>query len=135
MLYLWFCISQQHEHRLVLLAALLCMAGSIAAILLMRQARDARKGGTALDGAERWLAMAGLVTGFAIWATHFVAMLGYLPGTTIGYRIEPTVISLGLAAGSLWLGFWLALHRDSVAIRALATLVIGAGIGGCITSG
>ena len=59
MLYLWFCISQQHEHRLVLLAALLCMAGSIAAILLLRQARDARKGGTALDGAERWLAMAG----------------------------------------------------------------------------
>lgn len=130
MLYLWFCISQQHEHRLVLLAALLCMAGSIAAILLMRQARDARGGAASLDGAERWLAMAGLVTGFAIWATHFVGMLGYLPGTTIGYRMEPTAMSLGLAAGSLWLGFWLALHRDSVAMRALATLVIGGGIAG-----
>jgi diguanylate cyclase (GGDEF)-like protein/PAS domain S-box-containing protein len=131
MLYLWSCINQQHEHRLVFLAALLCMAGSIAAILLIRQARDARIGSASLDGASRWVAMAGLVTGFGVWATHFVAMLGYLPGTTIGYRVEPTVISLALAAGSMWLGLWLALRRAGRRSSAIAgALVIAAGIAG-----
>jgi diguanylate cyclase (GGDEF)-like protein/PAS domain S-box-containing protein len=123
MLYFWSCLNDRHEHRLVFLAALVCMVGSIAAVLLLRQARDARH-----EGSHRWLALAGLVTGFAIWATHFVAMLGYLPGMTISYRIAPTLASLGLAVAAVWLGFWLALRDMAPARRMLSACVVGGGI-------
>jgi diguanylate cyclase (GGDEF)-like protein/PAS domain S-box-containing protein len=130
MLYFWSCLHDQHEQRLVLLAVLLCMVGSLASVLLIRQTRDSRNAHTQMQGARRWLALAALVTGFSIWATHFVAMLGYLPGFVTGYRVIPTVGSLGLAVAAVWLGLWLALRRGDATMRALAACVIGGGVAG-----
>ncbi|HWU02024.1 MAG TPA: EAL domain-containing protein [Novosphingobium sp.] len=101
------------------------------AVLLLRQARDAGDQGSAI-----WVALAGLVTGFCIWATHFVAMLGYLPGMTVGYRLAPSIASLVLAAMATWAGFAEALRagrrRPGQRRAGLmpAALVVGAGIAG-----
>jgi len=123
--YLWMCLRDQHDHRLVLLAGLVCMMGALSAVLLMRQARDSYP-----DKHRRWVALAGLVAGFTIWATHFIAMLGYLPGTTIGFRLWPTLSSLCLAGSSTWLGFSMALRYRTSAARALGAIAVGAGIAG-----
>jgi diguanylate cyclase (GGDEF)-like protein/PAS domain S-box-containing protein len=123
--YLWMCLRDQHDHRLVLLAGLVCMMGALSAVLLMRQARD-----TYPDKHRRWVALAGLVAGFTIWATHFIAMLGYLPGTAIGFRLWPTLSSLCLASGATWLGFLMALRYRGKSARMLGALAVGAGIAG-----
>jgi hypothetical protein len=38
----YFCIQNEHDLRLVALAGLICIAASMAAVILLRQARDAR---------------------------------------------------------------------------------------------
>ncbi|WP_206239702.1 bifunctional diguanylate cyclase/phosphodiesterase [Novosphingobium terrae] len=125
MTYFWMCLRDQHDHRLVLLAGLVCMTGTLCAVLLMRQARDSYP-----DRSIRWLAVAGLTAGFTIWATHFIAMLGYLPGTAIGFRPWPTLASLCLAAAATWLGFLLALRHRQRSMQALGALAVGMGISG-----
>ncbi|WP_068080901.1 bifunctional diguanylate cyclase/phosphodiesterase [Novosphingobium rosa] len=121
----WMCLRDQHDHRLILLAGLVCMVGALCAVLLMRQARDSWP-----ERSTRWVAVAGLTAGFTIWATHFIAMLGYLPGAAIGFRPGPTLASLSIAAISTWLGFSLALRFRQRAMQALGAVAVGMGISG-----
>ena len=99
------CIRDDHDLRLVILAGLICVAASAAAVILLRHARDG--GGT--DG-RRWLIAAGMASGLGIWATHFIAMIGYDPGVVRGYALVPTVASLLTAVAGTTGGFWLALR-------------------------
>jgi len=89
MLKIYDCITTAHDLRLVALAALVCVLASIAAIRLLRYARNS-------TGQMRhvWLTVSAISTGFGIWATHFVAMLAFTPGIPSGYNIALTVLSL-----------------------------------------
>ena len=46
-----------------------------------------------------WLAIAALAMGGGIWAMHFIAMLGFEPGTPVSYDAGLTVLSFVLAVG------------------------------------
>src|ERR1700680_551045 len=83
------CLTTQHDWRLVVIAGLICFAASLGAIGLLRRARRS-------TGRVRatWVVIAGCVTGFGIWATHFIAMLAYDPGIAISYRIGLTALAL-----------------------------------------
>jgi len=89
MLKIYNCIATAHDLRLVALAAFICVLASIAAIRLLRYARNSK-------GRMRgvWLAVSAISTGFGIWATHFVAMLAFTPGIPSGYNIALTILSL-----------------------------------------
>jgi diguanylate cyclase len=89
MLKVYNCIATEHDLRLVVLAAFVCVLASVAAIRLLRYARISK-------GRMRsvWLTVSAISTGFGIWATHFVAMLAFTPGLPSGYNIELTVLSL-----------------------------------------
>jgi NO-binding membrane sensor protein with MHYT domain len=89
MLKVYDCIATAHDLRLVGLAAFICVLASIAAIRLLRYARNS-------TGQMRgvWLTVSAISTGFGIWATHFVAMLAFTPGIPSGYNIALTVLSL-----------------------------------------
>jgi diguanylate cyclase len=89
MLKVYNCIATEHDLKLVALAAFVCVLASIAAIRLLRYARNS-------VGQMRhvWLAVSAISTGFGIWATHFVAMLAFTPGIPSGYNIALTVLSL-----------------------------------------
>ena len=70
------------------------------------------------------------VSGCGIWATHFIAMLAYDPGTAAGYNIAITLLSLVLAVAITAVGLAIALsgfHRWAVAIGGA---VIGGGVAG-----
>jgi len=69
------CITEQHDLRLVLLAAAICAAGCYTGLSLLSRAR----GRGASPGARRWTAAAALVAGATVWTTHFVAMLAFQP--------------------------------------------------------
>jgi diguanylate cyclase (GGDEF)-like protein/PAS domain S-box-containing protein len=118
----WACISTAHDYRLVALAAIICCLSGIAAISLLRRA-----------GAEGrvqapWLAVAGIVTGGGIWATHFIAMLAYRPGIEVAYNIPITALSLIATAAITTAGFWVALSARLRYAAALGGGIVGVGI-------
>jgi signal transduction histidine kinase/CheY-like chemotaxis protein/HPt (histidine-containing phosphotransfer) domain-containing protein len=100
------CITQEHDLKLVLLAGLLCIFSCVAATSTIGRAR-------ANTGRKRlfWLAAAGTVCGCGIWATHFVAMLGYRPGFPVGYDFSLTFLSVIIAIVLSGVGFAIALGR------------------------
>jgi diguanylate cyclase len=89
MMKIYNCIANAHDLRLVGLAAFVCMLASYAAINLLRHARNSQGRMRAV-----WLAISAISTGFAIWATHFIAMLAFTPGIPSGYNTMLTVLSL-----------------------------------------
>ena len=44
-------------------------------------------------GSRRWIIAAGIVTGLGVWATHFIALLGYKPGFPVTFDVFVTLMS------------------------------------------
>jgi methyl-accepting chemotaxis protein len=97
------CLTEQHDWRLVVAAALICLCSSLVTVQLVRRAR-------ATIGWVRaiWIGTAGCAAGFGIWSTHFVAMLAYEPGVPVAYAILPTAFSLLVAIAVTALGIGIA---------------------------
>ena len=114
------CISRQHDLRLVVVASLICVAAALTAFRLFADAKARPRGARVFR-----VALAALVGGIGMWATHFVAMLAYAPAMSSGY--EP----LGAAASFLMpiLGaaaaFTLAAESRKVTWTLAAGLVLG----------
>ena len=88
----FYCITQQHDLKLLGLAGLLCLLASFLTVAMMR------RGGQSTGAARlMWLSTAGASGGFGIWSTHFVAMLAYDPGVSAGYEAWLTLVSLAVA--------------------------------------
>ena len=115
MLTVYNCITVDHDLRLVLLAAFICMFASFSALnLLIHAGRDAAWRRTL------WVLGAGTVAGCGIWATHFIAMLAFRPSEQLSYDPGTTVLSFIVAIVFSTIGF------------AIAARVKPAGIGGAI---
>ncbi|GLS99066.1 bifunctional diguanylate cyclase/phosphodiesterase [Sphingobium jiangsuense] len=123
MLPILFCIRDRHDLVLVILAALVCIASAGGAVMLLRQVR--RSSGRLR---RKWLAIAGTVTGFGIWATHFISILGYDPGLVTGYHPLPTLASLGVAVAMTVLGFTVACARRGRWGAVMGASIVGGGI-------
>jgi len=119
---IYACIVQQHDLRLVGLAALLCLFSCFTAANLFVHAAEAK-------GRARhfWHAAAGIVFGAGVWSTHFVAELAYDPGVPVGYEFGLTALSIVIAMVMTWLGL-------AVALRYRANEIGGAIVGAAICS-
>jgi NO-binding membrane sensor protein with MHYT domain len=82
-----YCLTDQHDWRLVALGGAVCLLASAAAISLFYRARAA-SGGARVS----WIALDAIVAGCGIWATHFIAMQAYGPGAGGAYNIPVTVL-------------------------------------------
>ncbi len=112
------CLVVQHDWRLTLLASVVCLVGLGTSITLIGMARDSnRTMRAAYSGA------AGMVGGLAVWATHFLAMLGYQSEALIGYAVGETLLSLAIVVAGLVLGVTLALNGRSRATRSLVAVL------------
>lgn len=118
----FFCIRDQHDIRLVLLAAAVCLLSLATGVLMIRHAKIAQG-----NIADRWAVAGGFATGFGIWATHFIAMLGYDPGFITGYRVGLTLGSLAIVGTSTSLAFLLATTRRTPLHFAIASFIAGGG--------
>ncbi|MCJ8053035.1 EAL domain-containing protein [Shinella curvata] len=123
MLRILTCLTVEHDLRLVLLAALICFLSCYVAVTLTQRALVAK--GTART---LWLGAAGTSSGFGIWATHFIAMLAYDPGMTMGFDMEPTLISLGVAIGVTTLGLAVATYVGGRSAVVAGGMLLGAGV-------
>ena len=122
MLHVLGCITQQHDLRLVVLAALLCLLACTTAMSMIARGRAA-------SGRLRrvWLITGGIVAGCGIWGLHFVAELGYRAGLPVAYDLPLTTLSVVIAATLCAAGFTLALSRAGAALGgALAGVAISA---------
>jgi signal transduction histidine kinase len=116
MLHVLGCITEQHDLRLVVLAALLCLFACTTAMTMIARGRATRDRERTL-----WLVIGGVVAGCGIWGLHFVAMLAYRSGLPVAYDLPRTLLSVVIAASLCALGFRVALSR------------LGGAIGGAIT--
>jgi diguanylate cyclase (GGDEF)-like protein len=103
MIRIFNCVIDQHSLWLVLVAAVLCVAGSWSVIRLYRRSRSA-------TGAEAlgWHFLTATAAGASIWATHFVAMIAYEPGAPVTFDPVLTILSLMVAMVGSFSGFLVA---------------------------
>ena len=93
-----YSITTEHDARWLLAAALICVLGLSTAMQLLgvgREQTGIRRRNTTM--------LAALISGLAVFTTHFVALHGYQPGHEIRYAVWPTVGSFVLALGSFGL--------------------------------
>ncbi|MGV3651226.1 MAG: bifunctional diguanylate cyclase/phosphodiesterase [Devosia sp.] len=116
-------LFEQHDLRLVALAAFVCALSAFAGIALLAHARRA-------SGAIRlaWLTVAAISVGFGIWVTHFVAMLAFSTGMPTGYDVGTTLISLIVAILIVGAGLGMASLGKRPTDRLLGGAVVGVGI-------
>lgn len=123
MLTVYNCIVEEHDLRLVLLAALVCMLASITAMNLLRQVL--RSGGRLR---AFWLAVSAVSVGFGIWATHFIGMLAFSPSVPSAYDGLLTGASLIVAIVLTGLGMWAATAQPKLDNHLAGGALIGSGI-------
>jgi diguanylate cyclase len=98
------CVTQEHDVRLVLLAALVYLLACLTAFGLVARGR----GAAATGHRWLWIAAAAIVSGCGVWATHFVAMLAYRPGLPLSYDVGLTMLSVGIAVAVIGCGHAMA---------------------------
>ena len=116
------CVVHQHDLRLVLIAALVCILGNICLFVVLNRSThcvDVRR--------RHWLVVAAIAEGVGVWATHFVAMLAYRGSMPILFDEGLTILSVAIAIGFFWCSFrWLGQTPTPVRCAAAA---VGAAIG------
>ena len=115
------CFTDQHDLRLVGLAAAICAIAALTAIRLLHHAGSA--GRTRLT----WLVVAAISSGTGIFATHFIAMLAFQPSIPSAYDHGLTLLSLVIAICLTGLGLRIALLGTPGA-SWVGGLVVGLGI-------
>jgi diguanylate cyclase (GGDEF)-like protein/PAS domain S-box-containing protein len=123
MLQVYNCITQQHDLRLVIVAGFICFLASYTAFSLLGRAIEA--------GAKAriwWIGAGAFATGSGVWATHFIAMIAFLPNMPVGYLLGPTLVSILIAILISGIGLAVSMMRK-IGMPALGGAIIGAGIG------
>lgn len=117
------CLTTEHDLRLVAMAGLVCVLASFTGITLFKRAQG-KVGGARV----KWIIGAGAATGCGVWATHFIAMLAYVPVVPIAYGVPLTLLSLAVAAGITGIGFGFAVYGPPMIGAVAGGAVIGAGV-------
>ena len=117
------CVTAEHDWRLVLLAGLVCFVASIVAVNIFHRAITSQA-----RTRQIWVSIAGAAIGYGIWATHFIAMLAYEPGVSIGYGLVLTTLSLAVAMVLTCGGFGFSANVSGRWQAPIGGGIIGAGI-------
>ncbi|BCM21900.1 EAL domain-containing protein [Mesorhizobium sp. J8] len=123
MLTVYNCIVNEHDLRLVALAALICGISCFSAVNLLRHVEQSTS-----RNRHAWLLIAAASTGFGIWATHFIAMIAFTPGIPNAYNAELSVASLAVSVLLTAAGMWIATVRGGIDHYLVGGAVLGIGI-------
>ena len=116
------CISEQHDLRLVLLAAAVCALTALTSFGIYSRVAPARQ-----PMRSMWLLVTGVCAASGIWATHFVAMLAYEDNLPTAYDPGLTAASLVIAILATTIGFSIASFGSRMQVL-IGGAVIGLGI-------
>ena len=117
------CVVGQHNIWLVLVAALVCIAGAWTILRLFQRAQATR-------GAQSigWHFLTAVAAGSSIWCTHFIGVLAYRAATPVTLDPVLTILSLLIAIGGAAPGFVLAAHSTGLRASALGGGIVGLAI-------
>lgn len=119
---IYSCIAEAHNLFYVLAAVVVLTTGSICSVIVYQRGVQAE---TELRQ-RLWAGLSGAVTATGIWATHFVAMLGYRPGFALHFDGVTTLISALIAiAGFLATSQLLITSMDAVRRGLCAVIAAG----------
>lgn len=116
------CLTDQHDLRLIGLAAFICVLAATATFwILSNQNRE--------DPVKRrtLVLLAATAAAAGIWSTHFIAMLAYEPGLPVRYDLVLTLVSLAIAIAGSFAGLALLSGR-SVAMGLDGGAILGVSI-------
>ena len=108
------CITLEHDLRLVLLAAFICIAGSITFNQLTRRSRFTT--GFARAG---WIGIGAIALCTTVWCTHFIAMLSFQAHVPV--VIDPVLTMASLIAPVF--GFFAAISLVIYGRTLLASII------------
>ncbi|WOI56146.1 response regulator [Palleronia sp. LCG004] len=129
----WFsniysCIAYDHDIRNLAAAVLLCALGANVTFALWRQILKSP------GRLRRWtlFALAVLTLTCSVWATHFVAMLGYVDGLdrriSVGWTIASIAMPVALHAGATLAVLGMSTSRRSALLAAVALTLAATGM-------
>lgn len=119
----YYCLTVEHDLGLVAVAALLCALSALAAMSIVRRAKEAEPARQ-----SAWLLFAGFVTGTGIWGTHFVSMLAYETVVPISFGLVETLVSLCLAIVVSACGWAFAVRSETRLGAPVGGALVGGGI-------
>ena len=126
MLRVFGCITEEHDLRLVALAACICLVASFTTLCLLSRARATPQRST-----WTWLTAAACVFGCGVWSLHFIAMLAFMPDLPIAYDIMTTVLSVTIAIVGAALAFSVWRFTPSTPLRiGWSGLLLGLAVSG-----
>ncbi|NTJ30104.1 EAL domain-containing protein [Agrobacterium rhizogenes] len=117
------CIRDEHDIRLIFVAAAICLIGSLATMLLFSRAQECRS-----QQRSYWVVAAAFASGVSIWATHFIAMLAYDGGLPISYGLSLTILSVVFAILGSWFAIAVAFEWDNTISFAIGGMLMALGI-------
>ena len=109
------CLRDQHDPRLVALAALICILSCFTASTLLSRAQRTLGRSRLL-----WIGVAGFEFGCSVWSLHFIAMLAFMPHLRIAYDVGMTLGSIVVAIAGALLGFLIAAPGRRTPLRVLS---------------
>ncbi|XYD07178.1 EAL domain-containing protein [Methylobacterium sp. NMS12] len=117
------CLTEAHDHRLILLAAGICIVGVYGSFSVAAHAARS-------SGRSAWIwGMASVVaSGCTAWATHMVALLAFRPGMAAGFEPTLTALSLLVAIGGIGISIGLVIGQRDRLRRFAAGLALGASV-------
>jgi diguanylate cyclase (GGDEF)-like protein len=120
------CITTEHDWKHVLAALFVLAFSNCCSLIIYHRSQAAQL--------ERnqilWAIAAGLVVGLGVWATHFIALLGYKPGFEVMFSAGRTIVSAMISvAGFVTTALLLRLHTD-VTIRMVCACIAAAAVAG-----
>ncbi|MEQ9315749.1 MAG: EAL domain-containing protein [Henriciella sp.] len=87
------CLRDEHNFFYVVAAVVVCTLGVACSVIVFHRGLQSERG----MRQRIWASLSGTVIGTGIWATHFVAMLGYRPGFQIQFDGVTTLVSFVIA--------------------------------------
>lgn len=117
------CLQEQHDPHLLAAAILICLISSTTAIYLLGNCNTSQSGSITFK-----LLPAICITSIGIWATHFVAILGYDTGLKTHYSLGLTAAAALFAFVTVAFGMVFGAYFNSVISHALGGVYLGLGI-------
>ena len=102
-------LAHEYDPRLVALAGLICLLSCFTGFSLI-----ARAGTHGKTSSDPWLVAAAIVVGCGLWATFYVALLGFRPGVPVGYETRFVLLAAGVGISGVGSGFVLVIRRKAV---------------------
>ncbi|MXP25095.1 EAL domain-containing protein [Altererythrobacter indicus] len=116
-------LEHSHDIRLVAFAVFIGVVTGCGTTLMLRFLSGEGKARR-----KNRLVICAMLTGFGIWATHFIAMLGYDPSEATSYALVPTIASLLLVQCAIWTAFKVVFDATKRFWRYIGGAVAGVGI-------